>query len=306
MNAIQKQRKHKRHNWFSIVMIAPAVIVAGGFIIYPLFLAVYMSLREKETLNFVNMPPSPLSFANYQRLLTDPKTYTAIGNSLLYMGLATLIAFLIGLALALVMNKDVWGRRFFRTTLLLPWAVPSIVVVLAFVWIEDSSYGVLNYILSRLGIIQEYIPWFASRKFAMAGVLMPTIWHSYPFYALMLLASMQSIPLELYEACHIDGGNRIQTFANITWPSIKSTAVLALVLNGLGIFKNVDYIMTTTGGGPNYATSTLAIQIYNFAFTNFKMSRASALGMITLVICLLLVCLAFSAVKERYFGGAEK
>jgi len=305
VKATQKRRKAKRLNMFSIVMMAPAVIVAGGFIIYPLFLALYMSLREKETLDFINMPASPLSLVNYKRLLTDPKTYTAIGNSLLYMGLATLFAFLIGLALALLMNKEVWGRRFFRTSLLLPWAVPSIVVVLSFVWIEDSSYGVLNYLLSQLGLIQEYIPWFASKKYAMAAVLIPTVWHSYPFYGLMLLASMQSIPLELYEACYIDGGNKLQAFVNITWPSIKSTAVLALVLNGLGIFKNVDYIMTTTGGGPNYATTTLAVQIYNSAFTNFKMSRASALGIITLVICLLLVCLAFSAVKERYFGGAE-
>lgn len=284
-------------------LLIPAFVVVGIFIVYPLYLALRLSFLEGQTMNLTDISQSSFSIENYITVFTDYKTWRSVWVSIVYTAVSTGGAFILGLVTALLLNKHFFGRRWFRTLILLPWAVPSVVAVLGFVWLLDASYGVVNYLLISIGIISENIEWFVDPNTAMIAVIFPTVWKGYPFFTLMLLAALQSIPDDLYEAARVDGASATALFRWITWPGIKATSVLALVLNGLWVFREFDFIYPTTGGGPSGATETLAIRIYNEAFSFFNMGIASALGIFTIFLCVVVVLFTFPLLKGEFFGG---
>jgi len=254
-------------------------------------------------LNLSQINQAPFSLMNYHALLTDSVIWRDLYTSLLYTLLGTGISFAIGLATALLLNKAVYGRRLFRTLILLPWAVPGIATVLGFIWILDSSYGIANYLLYKTGIISEYVKWLTNPDLALFAVTIPTVWKAYPFFTIMLLAALQGIAVELYEASKIDGAKGWQTFKHITWPGIKETALLAILFNGLWVFKEFDIIYVATGGGPNGATETLPILIYQEAIQYFRLGTASAAGVITLLLCIAAVLSLYPLIKKDLAGG---
>lgn len=284
-------------------LLIPAFIVVGTFIVYPLYLAFRLSFLEGQTMNLTDISHTSFSMQNYITVLTDYKTWRSVWVSIVYTAVSTGGAFILGLVTALLLNKHFFGRRWFRTLILLPWAVPGVVAVLGFVWLLDASYGVVNYLLTSNGIVSENIEWFVDPNTAMIAVILPTVWKGYPFFTLMLLASLQSIPGDLYEAARVDGASATALFRWITWPGIKATSVLALVLNGLWVFREFDFIYPTTGGGPSGATETLAIKIYNEAFSFFHMGIASAIGIFTILLCVIVVLFTFPILKGEFFGG---
>lgn len=291
--------------FLAYTLLLPAFIVVGSFLAYPLYLILRLSFHEGQIMNFRQLEEFSFTFYHYIQVLGDAATWNSLWVSVVYTALSTGFAFLIGLGTALLLNRKFLGRRWFRTLILLPWSVPGVVAVLAFVWILDASYGVFNYFLRSLGIIQENIAWFADPSTAMIAVVIPTVWKGYPFFTLMILAALQSIPRELYEAAEVDGAAKMALFRYITWPGIQTTAVLATILNSLWVFREFDFIYPTTGGGPAGATETLAIRIYDQAFSFFQMSTASALGVMTTLLCLVAVLAAFPLLKGEFFGGSK-
>ena len=281
----------------------PRFVTVAIFLVYPMYLMISTSFRTTRGLNLSQINQAPFSLMNYHALLTDSVIWRDLYTSLLYTLLGTGISFAIGLATALLLNKAVYGRRLFRTLILLRWAVPGIATVLGFIWILDSSYGIANYLLYKTGIISEYVKWLTNPDLALFAVTIPTVWKAYPFFTIMLLAALQGIAVELYEASKIDGAKGWQTFKHITWPGIKETAVLAILFNGLWVFKEFDIIYVATGGGPNGATETLPILIYQEAIQYFRLGTASAAGVITLLLCIAAVLSLYPLIKKDLAGG---
>lgn len=286
---------------FAFALLAPAIVFAVGLIAYPMFMLFAMSVHEGKGLNFLDLSKQPLGPGSWVQVLSDPATWQSLWTSIVYTAGSMAPAFAAGLATALLLNIGFRGRRWLRGLMLLPWAVPGVLVSILFLWMLDASYGVVNYILRSLGIITADIAWLSGEDTALPAVIIATIWKSFPFFTLTLLAALQSIPATLYEAARMDGATRYREFRHVTWPGIRSAAVLALVLNSLWAFREFDIIYATTGGGPARATETLGIRAYLEAFSYFEMARASVLGILMLAIATLVVLAARRPVQREFF-----
>jgi multiple sugar transport system permease protein len=291
----------RRERIFAYAMLAPAVVAVFALIAYPMYLIVAISFREGKSLNFLALGSRPFGLGNYQSVLTDPATWHSVYVSFAYTFGTIVPAFLLGLATAVLLNRVFPLRRWLRSLILLPWAVPGVMVSIVFLWLFDASFGVVNYLLRTAGLISADVSWYTNESTALVAVIIPTIWKSYPFFTLTLLAAMQSIPANLYEAAAVDGAAAWERFLLITWPGIRGQATLALVLNGLWAFREFDIIYAATGGGPSKATETLGIRAYNEAFGYFYMGRAAVIGVLMLAIALVAVLLARRQLRKEFF-----
>jgi multiple sugar transport system permease protein len=287
----------RRERMIAYGLLSPACVLVAGLVLYPLWTVFATSLREGRTPNVARLDRLPLGFGNYVRVLQDEVVWQAAGRTLFFAAGVIIPSFLIGLALALLLNRDFPGRRVLRSLMLLPWAVPGVVAALAFLWMFDASYGVVNALLRGIGVTGADIAWFSNEKTAPWAVLMPAIWKCFPFFVLTLLAALQSIPVALYEAARIDGANASQSFFNVTWPGIRGAAILATILQTLWVVKDFDIIFATTGGGPSRATQTLSLLIYEEAFQFFRLGNAAAIGVILLAACAIL---SWLSMRERH------
>jgi multiple sugar transport system permease protein len=291
----------RRERLFAYALLAPAIVAVAGLIAWPMYLIVSMSFREGKSLNFLALGTRPLGLGNYRIVLADPATWHSVGVSLVYTFGTLVPAFAIGLGTALLLNRSFPLRRWLRSVMLLPWAVPGVMVSIVFLWMFDASFGVVNALLRTTGLVTADIAWYSTESTALFAVIVPTIWKAYPFFTLTLLAAMQSIPGHLYEAAEVDGASAWQRFASVTWPGIQGSAVLALVLNGLWTFREFDIIYAATGGGPAKATETLGVRAYNEAFGYFYMGRAAVIGVLMLLLALIAVLLARRALQKEFF-----
>ncbi len=287
--------------WVGYALLTPALAAVGFLIVYPLYLVIATSFRQGKTLNVLNLSDLPFGLANYRTVLAGDATWHSVFVTIVYLLGTIAPAFLIGLSTALLLNRAFPGRRWLRSFILLPWAVPGVIVSIVFLWLLDGSFGVVNALLRQAGWLSTDLAWFANENTALAAVIVPTIWKAYPFFALTLLAALQSIPASLYEAAVVDGATRWQSFRYITWPGIRSAAALAAILNTLWALREFDIIYLTTGGGPDRATETLAVRIYQEAFAFFRMGTASALGALTMGIAALLVLMSIRSIRREYF-----
>ena len=290
-----------RSRWVGYALLSPALCAVGFLILYPLYLVVATSLRQGKTLNVLRLSELPFGLANYHTILASDATWHSVGVTVVYL-LGTIgPAFFIGLGAALLLNRAFPGRRWLRSFILLPWAVPGVIVSIVFLWLLDGSFGVVNALLRQAGWLATDLAWFANDDTALAAVIVPTIWKAYPFFTLTLLAALQAIPASLYEAARVDGASSWQRFRYITWPGIRPSAALAAILNTLWALREFDIIYLTTAGGPDRATETLAVRIYQEAFSFFRMGTASALGVLTMTMAVLLVLMSMRTIRREYF-----
>jgi multiple sugar transport system permease protein len=291
----------RRERAFAYALLAPAAAAVCALVAYPMYLIVSISFREGRSLNFLALGKRPFGLANYDVVLTDAATWHSAWVSFVYTFGTIVPAFAIGLCTALLLNRTFPLRRWLRGLMLLPWAVPGVMASIVFLWLFDASFGVVNYALRSLGILSADVAWYTTESTALFAVIVPTVWKAYPFFTLTLLAALQSIPGNLYEAAEVDGASSWQRFAHVTWPGIRGPAVLALVLNGLWAFREFDIIYAATGGGPAKATETLGIRAYNEAFGYFYMGRAAVVGVLMLAIALAVVLLARRELRREFF-----
>jgi multiple sugar transport system permease protein len=290
-----------RSRWVGYALLSPALVAVGFLILYPLYLVIAISFRQGKTLNVLRLSELPFGLANYRTILASDATWHSVFVTVVYLFGTIAPAFLIGLGAALLLNRAFPGRRWLRSFILLPWAVPGVIVSIVFLWLLDGSFGVVNALLRQAGWLSTDLAWFANEDTALAAVIVPTIWKAYPFFTLTLLAALQSIPSSLYEAALVDGATRWQSFRYITWPGIRASAALAAILNTLWALREFDIIYLTTGGGPDRATETLAVRIYQEAFAFFRMGTASALGVLTMGMAILLVLMSIRTIRREYF-----
>ncbi len=276
------------------LLLAPALVVVAGLVVYPLLRIADISLRVGRTMNFARIGLLPHGFGNYARALSDPALQRAALVTAIYVGASVAAAFAIGLATALALNVAFPAQRWFRTVLLLPWAVPGVVASIVFRWMLDGSFGVVNAILRDVRISDADIPWFADGRTALAAIILPTVWKAYPLITLTLLAALQTVPGELYEAASVDGASTLARFRHVTWPGIRAASVLAVLLSALWVLRDIDIVFAATGGGPANATTTLALYVYQEAFQYLRVGTAAAVGTMMVVVALLASGLSLS------------
>ena len=282
------------------LLLAPALIAVALLIGWPLYVIVQMSVRPGKALAISQLMAQPLGTANFERVLHQPALWQAFGHSAVYTLGSLFPAFTAGLLFALLFHRAFPARRWLRSMLLLPWAVPGVVVSVTFLWMLDASYGVVNAVLRDLGLLASDIAWFVDARTAMAAVLVPTVWKSFPFFTITILAALQSIPETLYEAARVDGATPLQQFRHVTWPGISGPALLAALLNALWTFREFDIIYASTRGGPAGATETLGILVYREAFESFRFGTAAAIGVLMLATAALFVVLFMRVLKREF------
>ncbi len=269
------------------LLVAPALIVMLTVVFVPVINAILMSfqnydLRRPSRIGFNN-------FKNYLDVLKDPLFWGALGKTIVWVVAGVGLQFVFGFILALLLNKKFPGRGIVRSISLIPWVTPGVLIGLMWRWIFDGNYGVLNDLLLRLGLIQESLPFLAQPSTAFPAVILTIVWQGIPFFALMLLAGLQGIPDELYNAADVDGANGIQKFFLITVPSLKSVIYVTTLLRIIWVANSVDVIFNLTEGGPAYSTQTLSVYIFNKG-NSLNLGYAATLSiMLTLVLAIVAV-----------------
>jgi len=257
------------------LLLAPTIAVLLSLTIYPLIYSIKISLQG-ESGNW--------TLANFTRLAGDQFFLSSLGHTFVYAAVALTLEFLIGLALALLLDTQIRGRGLFRALLLLPMMLPPVVVGVVWRLMLNSNFGAVNGTLKRIGVNTEALAWTASPKLAMASVIAADVWQWTPFMFLILLAGLQAIPQEPYEAALIDGSSRWQTFLHVTLPLLKPAILIALLLRTMDLLRVFDQIFILTEGGPGFATETASLYIYRTAFRFSNFGYAAAMSFVLLAI----------------------
>lgn len=272
-----------REHGLSIALVLPAAVLLALVLVVPICIALWSSLFSLNILNLADQ--RFIGLGNYGRLLADSAFWHALVVTALYTACVLVGAYGLGLATSLLLRPRFPGRAAARTVAILPWAVPQVVAVLVWVWMFDSNYGVVNYVLERVGVGSRHIGWLEDGRLAFAAVVVVSVWTLYPVATTMLLAGLQGIRDDLYEAARVDGASAWQRFRYVTWPGLAPVnLVLVLLLVLLGFTRVVTIIYVMTGGGPGRATETLPLQTYLEAFKYHELGYASAVGTTVLLV----------------------
>ena len=251
----------RKNNIWPYLLVAPALAVVLTVVFVPAVNALLMSFK-----NYDLRRPSSIGFIglkNYAAIFADPLFWRSLGKTLVWVSLGVGFQFVFGFILALLLNKKFLGRGLVRSLSLIPWVTPGVLIGLMWRWIFDGNYGVLNDLLLKIGLIHDKVPFLAQESTAFPAVILTIIWQGIPFFALMLLAGLQGIPDELYDAASVDGASGIQKFFLVTIPSLKSVIFVTTLLRIIWVANSVDVIFNLTEGGPAYSTQTLSVYIFN-------------------------------------------
>jgi multiple sugar transport system permease protein len=255
-----------------------------------------MLKQQRARLAYYLILPALVLITHYSRALIEEASFwPSLGKTLIWTAGAVVGGYVLGLSLALLLNMDVKGRAFFRALLLIPWVIPDVCTALLWKWLYGDEFGVINFLLAKFGIIHQPVLWLSSPEMAMAAVIFVQIWKLYPVMFIVLLAALQSVPRDIYEAAMIDGAGAWRRLLSVTMPLIRPTSIIITLLAAIWTFQNFDIIYLLTGGGPADATKTLATFIYETAFWATDIGYATALG-ILMLLCLLLFSVVYLSV----------
>lgn len=262
--------------------VMPVLILLLIMYGYPLIKSIIMSLQDYKLTSSGSAPFN--DFANFKKMFSDTDFLLLLKNSLIYVIISVVAQFVLGLILALCLKTKFRGRGIYQSIVFLPWAFSSFVVGLMFRWSFNGEYGVVNDILMKMGIIKENVAWLGTPGLSLAVVIIDMIWMGIPFFGIMILAALQSVPDDIYEAADIDGCGMFRKFFSLTLPYIKPTIIMTVLLRTIWIFNSFDLIVIITGGGPVNYSQTLPSYMYSKAFASYDFGLASAFGVLLIVI----------------------
>lgn len=271
--------KKKIEPW---LFLLPALVILLLLFGYPLINSIIMAFQ-----NYKLTAPNDVYFNgidNFKKLVGDPDSLMILKNSFIYVFASVIGQFLLGLTLALALKKQFKGRGLYQSVVFLPWAFSGFVVGLIFRWSFNGEYGVLNNLLIKFGLIDTNIAWLGTPGFSLAVVIIAMIWMGIPFFAIMILAALQSVPADVYEAADVDGCGTVRQFFKITLPYIKPTLITTILLRTIWIFNSLDLVVIITDGGPANTSQTLPAYMYSKAFGSYDFGFAAALGVLLMVI----------------------
>ena len=276
----EKKKKYltrdQRDNRTAWIMLAPALLFLAVMIAYPLGKVIHDAFSQVNLIK-----PNVSGFAgldNFKTILNDEHFWNDAKNTVIWTVCSVAGEYIVGMLAAVLLNQKFKGRSIFRTCVFIPWLVPIIVAGMTWDWMLNTDFGIVNYLLTHLHIVQAPINFLGDARFAMATVIFVNIWRSFPYYTISFLAAMQSIPGDLSEAAAIDGAGMFTRFFRITLPQLKSVSLVIVFIHVIWTAINFDFIWVMTEGGPNYATETLPIMIYRYSMKKFNVGAASALS----------------------------
>ena len=258
------------------LLVAPVVVIVTALLIYPFIDAILLSFQDR----FIGKTGTWIGVANYTAFFTDASSpwLKAAGTTLVVTAGAIVTKLLIGLAMACVLNQDIPARNLFRGLMFLPWAVPA--VVSAYVWrFMFDTTGPINGAIANFGLADDYIYFFSDARLAVPALILVIVWSGTPFWTMNLLAGMQAISLELYEAAEIDGAGTFHRFVYVTLPGLQPVLFVTALLSTIWTSANLTQIFVLTGGGPNYATTTIPLLSYLVAIPGHQLGAGAAIAM---------------------------
>jgi multiple sugar transport system permease protein len=288
----------KRYARIGVVLIAPTVLVFCAVILYPLISAIYLSLFSIYT---PTLAGEWVAADNYTALLANGDFWNAVLNTLIWTVGTLVLQLVFGVAMALLLNQSIVFQSLARSLVLFPYFLSTVVAVLVWRWLFNDLYGILNHVLLIAGLIGAPVNWLGQMPNAMISIILVGAWKYFPFVVIVVLARLQSIPEQLYEAATIDGAGPFQRFADITLPQLRDVLVVVVLLRAIWDFKEFDLIYLMTGGGPVRATQTLSLLVYEEAFRLNRMGMAS-----TYAVAMMLVLLGFTLVYLRQTSRLEE
>lgn len=270
-----------------IALVIPVAIVIFGIMGYPFLKAIYWSFTNKV----VGSSPKFIGFENYARLFRNKVFWKSLTNTFVYTAGCIIAKLLLGLLWANLLNQSFKGKSVFRTILLIPWALPGMVAAMTWRWMYDGTYGIINSLLLRAGIISMPIAWLSNPKITLLSAMIVNIWRGVPFFMFSILGELQTLDNQVYEAASIDGAGLFQRFRYITLPGIANVLKVTTLLSTIWTFNDFENVWLVTGGGPLYASSTIATYTYDMAFIQNYLGRAMsvAVSVIPILIVMILV-----------------
>lgn len=282
-----KRSSRSFSSWNNYLFVLPIVLFVLVFVLFPIVYNITLSLQDVNVYNF-KKEHHFVGFENYVSTFKDPVFYTAFRNSIVFTVFSLVFQFGIGFALALFFNRRFPGRNLMRSLMLLAWMLPMVITASVFQWMLNGDYGVVNFILQSLGIIDQPYSWLSNQSTSLLSTIIANIWVGIPFNMIILLTGLQGMPEQLYEAAKLDGAGKLKQFRHITLPLMRPTILILIMLGIINTFKVFDIIFIMTAGGPVNSSNVLPIYSYQMSFTKFEFSQGASVSMIMFVILLLI------------------
>ncbi len=276
-------------------LISPAVFLMLVLLAYPFVLAVWISLTDRV----LGEPGKFIGIGNYLKLLQDPLFQQTVWNSFVYTISTVFLKMFLGIILALILNQEIPCRNLIRGAILLPWIVPTSLSVLTWLWMFDSLFSVVNYILLGLGLIAKKIPWLGDPFWAMVSVIIVNTWRGLPFFAVSFLAGLMTIPKELYEAAETDGARAFRQFWHITLPLLQPVIAVVVLFSTIWTFADFQIVYILTHGGPINATQIFATMAYDVALVAGRIGEGSGISLFLFPALLIVIFLMLRYLRRE-------
>ncbi len=281
---------------FGFLLILPALIVFSLIVLYPFLSSVSHSFFKAGMLT---TEKSFIGLNNFKNIISDPNFTKILVNTFVFVLGTTLLSFVLGFIWAIVLNQGFKGSEFLRGITLVNWIIPGTAIGFLWMWIFHGQFGVLNYILRSLGLIEQNITWLADPKYSMLAVIVARTWQYMPWFMALIIGGLKGISYDIVEAARIDGANNFKVFTKIVLPSMKNIIFFILLLGIIAGLQHFDIIWVMTSGGPGISTTTLSVEVYKTAFQNWDLGRASAIGTIWVAILSVFMFLYLRMQREK-------
>jgi multiple sugar transport system permease protein len=304
LNAAMLQKLQNSRNALGFIFMLPAALLLVLFLTYPLGLGIWLGFTDAK----VGRPGGWIGLENYKFLLGDSVTQLALFNTLFYTTVASVFKFFLGLWLAVLLNRNIRFKTFFRAVILLPYIVPTALSAIAFWWIYDSQFSIISWALVKMGLIDHYIDFLGSPWNARFAVIAANIWRGVPFVAITLLAGLQTISPSYYEASAIDGATPWQQFRHVTIPLLTPIIAVVMTFSVLFTFTDFQLIYVITRGGPLNATHLMATLAFQRAINGGALGEGAAIAISMVPFLLACIMVSFFGLQRRTWqqGGTDK
>ena len=285
--------RQMRKQWTAYLFIAPGLLIFGVFTVFAVAYAFYLSFHQWNVLE----PQKPfVGLDNYARLFDDERFRQAVLNTVYYTAATVPLSIVLGLLIALLLSQQIRARGFFRTLFYIPVITPLVIAAIIWKWVYNGDYGLLNYYLIKIGLIDEPLLWLSSKSLAMPAAIIMWVWKTVGFVMVVYLAGLQAIPQDYYDAAKVDGAGSWRRLRDVTIPLLATTTFFLVIIQALGSFQAFTQIFVLTNGGPVGRTTTIVFYIYQHAFKSFDMGYASAMAF-----AMFAMVFAFTLLQMRSF-----
>src|SRR3954467_985140 len=280
--------------WLAFVLLVPTLVLLGMFIAYPFVRGILLSVTNSR----VGVPGEFVGLANFYKIFNDGIFRTSVYNTFVYTGVTTVFKLALGLWLAILLNRNFRGKAFTRAFILLPFIIPTVLSTLAWKWMFDPTFSVINWGLFRLGLIEGRINWLGDPNLALISVMIVNVWRGVPFYAISLLAGLQTISPELHEAAAIDGARAWQRFRHVTWPLLLPVTMVVVLFSVIQTFADFQLVYVLPGGGPANHTHLFATYAYQIGVGTGLLSEGAAVSLAIFPVLLLVVIIQLVYIRR--------